>query len=111
MSLVVATYAVHTIGEIILSPTGLAYVTRAAPQKHVSLLMGTWFLSSFLANLLAGKVAAQVGKVESGEIELPWNFGGQADFFFLFIATSCTAGLVVLVTTPLLKKLMRNPKD
>jgi POT family proton-dependent oligopeptide transporter len=111
MWLVVATYAVHTIGEIILSPTGLAYVTRAAPPKHGSLLMGIWFLSSFIANLLAGKVAAQVEKVESGAIPLPWHFGGQADFFFLFIATSCTAGVFVLVMTPLLKKLMRNPKD
>ena len=109
--LVVGTYAMHTTGEIILSPTGLSYVTKAAPKQHVSLLMGIWFLSSFIANLGAGKVAAQANKVASGEIDVPWDFGGKADFFFLFTATSCSAGLIVLLLVPLLKKLMRNPND
>jgi POT family proton-dependent oligopeptide transporter len=111
MWLVVGTYAMHTVGEIILSPTGLSYVTKAAPRKYVSLLMGIWFLSSFIANLGAGKVAAQANKVASGEIDVPWDFGGKADFFFLFTATSCGAGIIVLLLVPLLKKLMRNPKD
>lgn len=111
MVLILATYFWHTVGELCLSPTGLSYVTKAAPVRFVSLLMGIWFVSSFIANLGGGLVAAQVEKIERGEMKLPWDFGGQADFFFLFVVTSIGAGVVILALTPLLKKLMRNPKD
>jgi len=107
MWLVFMTYFWHTVGELCLSPTGLSYVTKAAPVKFVSLLMGIWFISSFIANLGGGLIASLVEDIESGRLSLPWSFGGQADFFFLFVVTSIGAGLVVLVLTPVLKKLMR----
>ncbi len=110
--LVVGTYFVHTMGEIVLSPTGLSYVTKAAPKESTSLLMGVWFISSFIANLGAGKVAAMVEPILKGEKTLPWHLSGdaaasnsQADFFFLFVITSCSAGLLILVAGPWLKKL------
>lgn len=113
---ILAAYFFHTMGELCLSPTGLSYVTKAAPVRFVSLLMGIWFISSFIANLGGGLVAAQTEKIEKGEITLPWNFGAgtgttQADFFFLFVVTSIGAGVVILVLTPLLKKLMRSTDD
>src|SRR5204863_8313833 len=43
MFLIFMTYFWHTVGELCLSPTGLSYVTKAAPVKFVSLLMGIWF--------------------------------------------------------------------
>lgn len=111
MLFILATYFFHTVGELCLSPTGLSYVTKAAPVRFVSVLMGIWFISSFIANLGGGLVAAQVERVEKGEIKLPWSLGGQADFFMLFVVTSVAAGVVVLAITPLLRKLMRNPND
>ena len=105
MFFVAATYFVHTMGEIILSPTGLSYVTKAAPKRHVSLLMGIWFISSFIANLGAGKVAAAAESIGG---RVPWDFGTQsANFFFLFVISSCSAGAIIFALTPLLKRLMR----
>ncbi len=109
--LVAATYVFHTIGELFLSPTGLSYVTKAAPAKSTSLLTGIWFISSFIAYVVGGKVAGLTEKIEKGEIDLPWNFGGQGDFFFLFVLTSIGAGVLIIAATPLLRKLMRNPND
>ncbi|MCC6676850.1 MAG: peptide MFS transporter [Phycisphaerales bacterium] len=111
MMFILLTYFWHTVGELCLSPTGLSYVTKAAPVRFVSLLMGIWFISSFIANLGGGLVAAQVEKIERGEMKLPWSFGGQADFFFLFVVTSIGAGLVILILTPGLKMLMRHRDD
>jgi proton-dependent oligopeptide transporter, POT family len=111
MWLIFMTYLWHTVGELCLSPTGLAYVTKAAPVKFVSLLMGIWFISSFIANLGGGLIASQVENIEKGKTKLPWHFGGQADFFMLFVVTSIGAGLAILVLTPVLKKLMRHPDD
>ncbi len=113
---ILATYFMHTMGELCLSPTGLSYVTKAAPVRFVSLLMGIWFISSFIANLGGGLIAAQVEKIEKGQLTLPWNFSAgtgtiQADFFFLFVLSSIGAGVVILILTPVLKKLMRHAED
>ena len=40
----VAAFAFHTWGELCLSPVGLSYVTKVAPVRFASLLMGVWFL-------------------------------------------------------------------
>ena len=104
-------YVFHTLGELCLSPTGLSYVTKAAPVRHVSLLMGIWFLSSFVANLAGGLIASRVEAIESGKIQLPWHFGGQADFFFLFVVSSLVPGLLILLLTPWLKKLIAGREE
>ncbi|MGK4003200.1 peptide MFS transporter [Sorangium sp. So ce1036] len=43
-----------TIGELYLSPIGLSLVTKVSPVRIVSMMMGMWFVSSFLGNLLSG---------------------------------------------------------
>jgi POT family proton-dependent oligopeptide transporter len=40
----VMTYLFHTLCELCLSPIGLSLVTKLAPLKYTSLLMGMWFL-------------------------------------------------------------------
>ncbi|USK56400.1 peptide MFS transporter [Cytobacillus solani] len=55
---IVLTYLMHTMGELMLSPVGLSLVSRIAPVKLASLLMGVWLASSGVANILAGQLAA-----------------------------------------------------
>ncbi|MCB9637600.1 MAG: peptide MFS transporter [Myxococcales bacterium] len=52
----VAVYFLHTVGELCLSPVGLSMVTKVAPLRIVSLMMGLWFASTALANYLAGSL-------------------------------------------------------
>ena len=105
MLFILATYFWHTVGELCLSPTGLSYVTKAAPARYVSLLMGIWFVSTFLANLGGGLVASQVEAIERGEVALPWHLGGQADFFMLFVVSSVAAAVLMLLLAPLMRRL------
>jgi len=111
----VSLYFIHTLGELCLSPTGLSYVTKAAPVRWASLLMGIWFISSFVANLGGGLIASQVEKVESGEIKMPWaemlHLGGRADYFMIFVISSLLAGVLMVVLTPIFKKMMRSVDD
>jgi len=51
-------YLFCTMGELCLSPVGLSMVTKLAPAKFMSLLMGVWLAASFVGNLLAGKLAS-----------------------------------------------------
>lgn len=51
-------YALHTWGELSLSPIGLSMVNKLAPLKFASLLMAVWFLANAAANKLAGVLSA-----------------------------------------------------
>ncbi len=104
-----ATYLFNTLGELCISPTGLSFVTKIAPVRFVALLMGCWYFANFFANLGSGLIASYVQQIERGEIDLPWyswfRLGGRADYFFIFVVSSVGAGLLILVLTPLLKRL------
>ena len=92
-------YLFHTLGELCLSPVGLSYVTKVAPYKFASLLMGAWFLANAAANYLGGWLAAQTETVTS-----------QAQFFSIPVATSFGAAFLLLLLVPLLKRLTRSVK-
>lgn len=64
----VFTYLLHTIGELCLSPVGLSVVTKLAPPKLASLLMGVWLLSSFFGNLIAGGVSSATSTMGAGSV-------------------------------------------
>jgi POT family proton-dependent oligopeptide transporter len=51
-------YLIHTLAELFLSPVGLSAMTKLAPPKIVSLVMGIWFLGAAVGNFLAGQAAS-----------------------------------------------------
>lgn len=71
----VVTYLLHTIGELTLSPVGLSAMTRLAPARALSLMMGVWFLASSVGNFMGGFLVRFYGTME-----LPVLFGTMAAF-------------------------------
>lgn len=61
----IVVYFIMTIAELCISPIGLSLVSKLAPRKFVSVLMGTWFLTSFFGNLLAGYWGGKYGSISS----------------------------------------------
>jgi POT family proton-dependent oligopeptide transporter len=52
------TYLLHTLAELCLSPVGLSSMTKLAPERIVSLMMGVWFLGASVGNFLGGQAAS-----------------------------------------------------
>ena len=52
------TYLIHTFAELCLSPVGLSAMTKLAPARIVSLMMGVWFLATSVGNYAGGQIAA-----------------------------------------------------
>jgi POT family proton-dependent oligopeptide transporter len=73
-----------TIGELYLSPIGLSLVSKVAPARIVSLMMGFWFFSSFLGNFLSGYI---------GIFYTRWP---REAFFLLLTALGVGAGVAML---------------
>ncbi len=70
MGWLIACAGILTIGELFLSPVGLSLVTKLAPPRMVSMLMGMWFLSSFVGNYLSGYLGTFWEKMSKQEFFL-----------------------------------------
>ena len=64
----VTTYFFHTVGELCLSPIGLSSITKLAPQRLVSQMMGTWFVGAAIGNLIAGLVAGYIEELPHDQL-------------------------------------------
>jgi proton-dependent oligopeptide transporter, POT family len=91
----VAVYLLHTLGELCLSPIGLSMVTKLAPIRVASLIMGTWFIANGVANYFAGRLESLLAT------------DGIPVYGFL-IASSIGSGVLLLALTPLLKRWMHG---
>lgn len=67
-------YALHTWGELCLSPIGLSLVNKLAPLRFASLLMAVWFMANAAANVLAGKLSA-IYPIGPAEMQKAGNAG------------------------------------
>ena len=53
------TYLFHTIGELVVSPIGLAAISTLSPKRFIGQMMGVWFLASSLGAIIAGLLSGQ----------------------------------------------------
>ena len=89
----VAVFVIHTVGELCLSPVGLSMVTKLAPTRVAALMMGVWYLANAAANKLAG-ILEELLK------------GSDFQLFWFLVASSVGAGVLLLLISPLIKKMM-----
>lgn len=99
----IITYLLHTTGELSFSPIGLSAVTKLSPKKLVGQMMGVWFMSVALGNLIAGLVA---GEFDDSVIAL--NPNALPDLFWAITQFTIISGVVMLLLSPLMRKLMGN---
>ena len=110
-------YIIHTMGELCLSPIGLSMVSKLAPLRLSSLMMGTWFLGNAAANKFAGTLSALIpptagAEASAGPIVNPSFLGFEItnlyEFFMLFIIMTGAASAILFVLSSWLQKMMHN---
>ncbi len=100
-------YFLISVGELFMSPVGLSKITDLSPKRIVAFMMGVWFLSSAFAFQVVGFIGKQLA-IESEDK----NVGGfetltvYTDGFELIAMYALGAAAIVLVTAPLMKRLM-----
>jgi len=90
----IVTYFLHTCGELCLSPVGLSSMTKLAPKRLVSQMMGVWFVAAALGNLFAGLMAGQLETLE------------PTGLFWSVALLVGGGGIVGLLAAPPVKRLM-----
>jgi POT family proton-dependent oligopeptide transporter len=111
MSWLLIAYLLMTTGELCLSPVGLSMVTKLAPTRIVSMVMGAWFLATAFSNYLAALIAmfTGVGHGEDGGGALPpptETVGLYAGVFGPIAIAATVSALIVFALSPWLNKRM-----
>ena len=92
-------YLFHTIGELCASPVALSFITKLAPMKYASIMMGAYFAATGVGNFVAGLVGKW--SQSAGELEI---FTGIAIFCAII-------GLLVIALLKPLKRLTHGAED
>jgi len=97
---IVSTYALFTVGELLVSPVGLSMVSKLAPARLTALMMGAWFL----VNAIAGKVA--------GLMATFWDsFIDKKNYFTILVVAAAIAGTVMFAMSKWLAKIVREKSE
>jgi len=95
----VLAYLFHTIGELCASPVALSFITKLAPVKYASFMMGAYFAATGLGN----KVAGLIGESASD--------AGETTVFTGIVIFTVFVGIVVLLFLKPLKRLTHGAED
>ena len=93
------TYLLQECGDLCLSPVGLSSMTKLAPARYVSQVMGVWFLALALGNNLAGQLSRQYDAT---------NLASLPSLFLQVAGLSLAAAVVMYALSPRLQRLVRG---
>jgi POT family proton-dependent oligopeptide transporter len=91
-----AFFAAITLGELYLSPIGLALVARVAPAQILSMMMGLWLMTSFTGNLIQGYIGTYFSLMD------------KVHFFLLCAGIGAAAGVATWVFNYPLKPILEE---
>ncbi|MEI8136561.1 MAG: oligopeptide:H+ symporter, partial [Bacteroidota bacterium] len=98
-----------TFGELCLSPIGMSVMTKLSPQKTQAVMMGMWFLASAYGQYFAGLLGANIAGASENSTNLE-KLIIYADGYKQLAIYALIAGVVLILISPLVKKLMGEVK-
>lgn len=105
---VVSSYFFQALGELFLSPVGLAMITILSPHKHVGLMMGFWFLIQGAASIIGIYLASFAAVLPEYTRATSLAIYGRA--FLIYFWLSFSLAVVAFICIPFINKLMQPTK-
>jgi len=102
-------YFVMTLGELCLSPIGLSIMTKLSPAKLQGIMMGMWFLASAYGQYVAGILGAGMTLADENATKTE-KLIAYTDGYQQLAIYAIIAGVVLIVISPLVRKLMQDVK-
>ncbi len=102
-------WLVITFGELCLSPIGMSVMTKLSPHKLQAVIMGMWFLASAYGQYFAGILGANIAQASENTTNLE-KLSVYADGYKQLAIYALIAGVIMILISPLVKKLMQGVK-
>lgn len=109
LNIFTAAYLIITIGELCLSPIGLSIVTKLSPKHLGGMMMGMWFLASAYGQYVAGLLGAGMSTPDANA-GLPEKLIAYTDGYYQLAIYALIAGILLIVISPIIRKLMQEVK-
>jgi POT family proton-dependent oligopeptide transporter len=109
LNLFTLAYLIITFGELCLSPIGLSIMTKLSPKRLSGMMMGMWFLASAYGQYAAGLLGAGMSSPDENA-SLTTKLQGYTDGYYQLAIYAFISGVILIVFTPLIKKLMQEVK-
>src|SRR4029453_15164970 len=84
-------FVLATVGELHLAPVGLALISKLAPARMTSIIMGVWFATTLPADVLAGFLGGF------------WSSMAKANFFLMIALIAAFASLALWAASHLIQ--------
>jgi len=98
----VLAYLFHTMGELCVQPVGLSYVSKLVPARMIAFMFGVWYLALAIGNKTSGVMGQRIDAIT--------NEYSLAHFFLIFTVIPFLIGIIALLMSGTLKKLMHGVK-
>jgi POT family proton-dependent oligopeptide transporter len=102
-------WLVITFGELSLSPIGMSAMTKLSPPRLQAVMMGMWFLASAYGQYFAGLLGANIAEASENSTNLE-KLDIYADGYQQLALYALVAGVLLIVISPLVRKLMQEVK-
>lgn len=93
-------YLFHTLGELCISPVSLSYVSKLVPPRMIAFMFSVYYLAVAIGMKTAGVFGEKSEAIAQEH--------GLSYFFWLLTFLSLGVGVLALVFTPVVKKLMHG---
>jgi len=93
-------YFFHTMAELCISPVGLSYVSKLVPGRMIGIMFGIWYLAIAIGNKIAGTMGGMIDKITAQY--------SMSTFFLIFTFIPIGLGLIIMLLTPVMKRLMHG---
>ena len=100
---------VITFGELCLSPIGMGIMTKLSPKKLQAVIMGMWFLASAYGQYFAGILGANISEASANANNYQRLVVYTTGYKQLALY-SLAGGVIIIVFSPLIKRLMGHVK-
>lgn len=95
-------YLFHTMGELCVQPVGLSYVSKLVPARMIAFMFGVWYLALAIGNKTSGVLGQRIDEI-TAKYDL-------STFFLIFTVIPFIIGIIALIMSGTLKKLMHGIK-
>lgn len=107
----ILSYALQSIGELMISGLGLAMVAQLVPQRLMGFIMGSWFLTTAAAALIAGKVAALTAVPSDAITDAHASLAIYSHVFMQIGIVTAIIAVLMMLTAPKLYRMTLAPSD
>ena len=103
----ILSYALQSVGELMISGLGLAMVAQLVPQRLMGFIMGSWFLTTACAAVISGKVAGLMA-VPDNVTDPLMSLSVYSHVFKEIGICTLVIAVIMLISAPMLNKMTRD---